>query len=123
MNNAMLGAFAKPSADPYLPQQDIADFCEDKGILIEAYSPLGSTGSPLFQEEGVKEVAKKHNVGAGTVLLSYQGIPARKIRMCRSQLTMRSEQGPCRPRQVRHAISNRGEYEDHKARLIRYRGA
>jgi diketogulonate reductase-like aldo/keto reductase len=73
MSNAMLGAGAKPSADPYLPQQDIADFCEEKGILIEAYSPLGSTGSPLFQEEGVKEVAKKHNVGAGTVLLSYQG--------------------------------------------------
>ena len=57
---------------PYLPQQDIADFCKEKGILIEAYSPLGSTGSPLFQEEGVQEVAKKHNVGPGTVLLSYQ---------------------------------------------------
>ena len=59
--------------DPYLPQEDIADLCQKKGILIEAYSPLGSTGSPLFQEEGVQEVAKKHNVGPGTVLLSYQG--------------------------------------------------
>jgi len=57
---------------PYLPQQDIADFCAKKGILIEAYSPLGSTGSPLFQEEGVQELAKKHNVGPGTVLISYQ---------------------------------------------------
>ena len=62
--------------DPYLPQEDIANFCEEKGILIEAYSPLGSTGSPLFQEEGVQEVAKKHNVGPGTVLLSYQGKPS-----------------------------------------------
>lgn len=58
---------------PLLPQQDIADFCKEKGILIEAYSPLGSTGSPLFEEEGVKEVAKKHSVGLGTVLISYQG--------------------------------------------------
>jgi len=58
---------------PYLPQQEIVDFCKSKGILVEAYSPLGSTGSPLFQEEGVQEVAKKHNVGAGTVLISYQG--------------------------------------------------
>ncbi|KXT03993.1 hypothetical protein AC578_9224 [Pseudocercospora eumusae] len=57
---------------PYLPQQEIADFCKEKGILIEAYSPLGSTGSPLFQEDGVKEVAKKHNVGPGTILISYQ---------------------------------------------------
>lgn len=58
---------------PLLPQQDIADFCKEKGILIEAYSPLGSTGSPLFSEDVVKEVAKKHNVGLGTVLISWQG--------------------------------------------------
>ncbi|CAK4033562.1 D-galacturonate reductase-like [Lecanosticta acicola] len=57
---------------PYLPQQDIADYCREKGILIEAYSPLGSTGSPLFSEAGVQEVAKKHNVGPGTILISYQ---------------------------------------------------
>ena len=55
---------------PYLPQQEIVDFCQEKGILVQAYSPLGSTGSPLFQEEGVQEVAKKHNVGPGTVLIS-----------------------------------------------------
>lgn len=58
---------------PLLPQQDIADYCKSKGILIEAYSPLGSTGSPLFADEGVKEVAKKHGVGEGTVLINYQG--------------------------------------------------
>lgn len=60
---------------PYLPQQEIVDFCKEKGILVQAYSPLGSTGSPLFKEEGVMEFAKKHNVGAGTVLISYQGMP------------------------------------------------
>ena len=56
---------------PYLPQKDIVDFCKGKGILVEAYSPLGSTGSPLFQEQGVQEVAEKHKVTAGAVLLSY----------------------------------------------------
>ena len=73
----MLMALTDSMIDPYLPQKEIADFCEEKGIRIEAYSPLGSTGSPLFQEEGVQEVAKKHNVGAGTVLLSYQGTLSR----------------------------------------------
>ncbi|KAF2721016.1 Aldo/keto reductase [Polychaeton citri CBS 116435] len=57
---------------PYLPQQEIADFCREKGIIVEAYSPLGSTGSPLFSEDGIQQVAKKHNVGAGTILISYQ---------------------------------------------------
>ncbi|KAF2093239.1 Aldo/keto reductase [Rhizodiscina lignyota] len=56
---------------PYLPQQEVVDFCTAKGIHVTAYSPFGSTGGPLFQEEGVQEVAKKHNVGPGTVLLSY----------------------------------------------------
>ena len=56
---------------PYLPQQEIVDFCREKGIQVTAYSPLGSTGSPLFEEDEVKEVAKKHSVGPGTVLLSY----------------------------------------------------
>ncbi|KAI4781571.1 Aldo/keto reductase [Aureobasidium sp. EXF-3400] len=56
---------------PYLPQQEIVDYCKEKGILINAYSPLGSTGSPLFQEKEIQEVAKKHDVSPGTVLLSY----------------------------------------------------
>jgi glycerol 2-dehydrogenase (NADP+) len=56
---------------PLLPQQEVVDFCKDKGIHITAYSPLGSTGSPLFKDEGVLEVAKKHSVGPAAVLLSY----------------------------------------------------
>jgi hypothetical protein len=56
---------------PLLPQQEVVDFCKEKGIHITAYSPLGSTGTPLFKDESVLEVAKKHNVGAATILLSY----------------------------------------------------
>jgi glycerol 2-dehydrogenase (NADP+) len=56
---------------PLLPQQDVVDFCKDKGIHVTAYSPLGSTGSPLFGDEGVVEVAGKHGVKAANVLLSY----------------------------------------------------
>jgi glycerol 2-dehydrogenase (NADP+) len=56
---------------PLLPQQEIIDYCLEKGIHITAYSPLGSTGSPLMQDEDVVEVAKKHGVSPGTVLLSY----------------------------------------------------
>ncbi|KAI9695306.1 MAG: hypothetical protein M1820_008713 [Bogoriella megaspora] len=56
---------------PYLPQQEIVDFCTEQGIIVEAYSPLGSTGSPLFKEGGVQEIAQKHKASAGSVLLSY----------------------------------------------------
>jgi glycerol 2-dehydrogenase (NADP+) len=56
---------------PLLPQDEILDFCKQKKIHVTAYSPLGSTGSPLFKDENVQEIAKKHNVGQGTVLLSW----------------------------------------------------
>jgi glycerol 2-dehydrogenase (NADP+) len=58
---------------PYLPQQEIVEYCKKKGILITAYSPLGSTGSPLFEEKEIQDVARKHDVKPGTVLLSYHG--------------------------------------------------
>jgi glycerol 2-dehydrogenase (NADP+) len=56
---------------PSLPQQEIVDFCKAKGIHVTAYSPLGSTGSPLFTAPPVVEVAKRHNITPASVLLSY----------------------------------------------------
>lgn len=56
---------------PYLPQQEIVDFCKSKKIHITAYSPLGSTGSPLFKEEGVMSIATEKGVSVGCILLSY----------------------------------------------------
>lgn len=58
---------------PLLPQQEIVDLCNDKGIIITAYSPLGSTGSPLMQDEHVTRLAKENNTTPGSILLSYHG--------------------------------------------------
>lgn len=57
---------------PYLRQQEVVDWCQSKGIHVTAYSPFGSTGSPIFKEEGVLKVAEKRGVSVGCVLLSYQ---------------------------------------------------
>ncbi|KAJ5790705.1 uncharacterized protein N7518_007716 [Penicillium psychrosexuale] len=56
---------------PLLPQQEIVDFCNKTGIHITAYSPLGSTGSPLFSAEPIMAVAHKRGVTPATVLLSW----------------------------------------------------
>jgi glycerol 2-dehydrogenase (NADP+) len=56
---------------PSLPQQEIVDFCKEKGILITAYSPLGSTGSPMFKAEPIIKVAKRKGAAPAAVLLSY----------------------------------------------------
>ncbi|KAL1986825.1 hypothetical protein VTN96DRAFT_5478 [Rasamsonia emersonii] len=56
---------------PALPQQEIVDFCKEKGIHVTAYSPLGSTGSPLMSADAVVEVANRKGVSPATVLLSW----------------------------------------------------
>lgn len=56
---------------PLLPQQEIVDFCRERGILITAYSPLGSTGSPLMKDPRVVELATEKQTTASSILLSY----------------------------------------------------
>jgi glycerol 2-dehydrogenase (NADP+) len=59
---------------PALPQQEIVNLCKEKGIHIMAYSPLGSTGGPLFTAEPVVKIAEKHGVKPSAVLLSYHSM-------------------------------------------------
>lgn len=54
------------------PQHDLVEHCRDKGILLEAYCPLGSTNSPLLKDEDLLRIAKKNNVTPATILISYQ---------------------------------------------------
>ncbi|KAM0213632.1 hypothetical protein ACHAQD_009285 [Fusarium lateritium] len=56
---------------PFLPQHELREYCKKNGILLEAYSPLGSTGAPIMSDPEVKQVADKYNVSAATVLISY----------------------------------------------------
>ena len=59
---------------PYLQQTELAEFCKNKGILIEAYSPLGNnqTGEPRTVDDAkVHEVAKRLGKDPGQVLVSW----------------------------------------------------
>ena len=58
---------------PLLPQRELLDFCNKKGILLQAYSPLGSTDSPLLSDPDIKKIADAHNATVGQVLISWQG--------------------------------------------------
>ncbi|KAJ9111497.1 hypothetical protein QFC22_006524 [Naganishia vaughanmartiniae] len=57
---------------PLCSQNDLLAYCTDKGILIEAYCPLGSTNSPLLKDEELMKIAKKNGVSVATILISYQ---------------------------------------------------
>ncbi|TDL25187.1 Aldo keto reductase [Rickenella mellea] len=57
---------------PSCVQQDVVDLCESKGIVVTAYSPLGSDGSPLLTNPVVKKIADKHGVHPANILVSLQ---------------------------------------------------
>lgn len=65
---------------PFLPQEGLVEFCAANGILMTAYSPLGSPDSrnekhvndpKLLENPVVLEIAKKHGVSAGQVLITW----------------------------------------------------
>lgn len=55
---------------PSCPQADIRKLCKEKGIVVTAYSPLGSDNSPLLTNEVVSKIAERHNVHPANILIS-----------------------------------------------------
>jgi glycerol 2-dehydrogenase (NADP+) len=71
------------------PQHKLKAWCDEHGILLEAYCPLGSTGkpllprvitverpdvvgAPLLEDPDLAELAKKNDTTVATLLISYQ---------------------------------------------------
>jgi len=57
---------------PSCPQHDVVEYCTKKGIVLTAYSPLGSDNSPLLKNETVIKLAEKHKVQPANILISLQ---------------------------------------------------
>lgn len=65
---------------PFLPQDGLVEFCTSNGILMTAYSPLGSPDSrnekqkndpKLLTNPIVLEISQKHGISAGQVLIAW----------------------------------------------------
>jgi len=73
-NSEVVPAVNQVEAHPYLQQPDLVQFCKEKGILIQAYSPLGNntTGEPkTVDDKEVHGVARSLNMDPGQVLVSW----------------------------------------------------
>jgi len=56
---------------PCLPQEDLKTYCEAKGILLSAYSPLGRSKTFFLEEPTIKGIADELNVSPMQVILTW----------------------------------------------------
>ncbi|KZV64314.1 Aldo/keto reductase [Peniophora sp. CONT] len=61
---------------PFLPQVDVKEWCEKRGIHLTAYSPIGqpnegSSAPSLLKNELIVKLAEKYGVTTGQILLSW----------------------------------------------------
>lgn len=57
---------------PSCLQEDVLAACTKAGIVVTAYSPLGSDNSPLLKNDVVVGLANKYNITPANVLVSFQ---------------------------------------------------
>ncbi|KAI0294420.1 Aldo keto reductase [Russula brevipes] len=57
---------------PSCLETDVLAACEKAGIVVTAYSPLGSDNSPLLKHDVVCRLAEKHGITPANVLVSFQ---------------------------------------------------
>lgn len=56
---------------PYLPQNKLLAFAKANDIVLEAYSPLGSSDAPLLKDETLNSIAAKYGVSPATIAISW----------------------------------------------------
>eukprot|EP00826_Nyctotherus_ovalis_P005674 TRINITY_DN1128_c0_g14_i1.p1 TRINITY_DN1128_c0_g14~~TRINITY_DN1128_c0_g14_i1.p1 ORF type:complete len:305 (-),score=88.67 TRINITY_DN1128_c0_g14_i1:883-1797(-) len=64
---------------PYLTQEDLVRFCQEQGIVVQAYSPIASMGTidwrpfkgNLLEDEVLKELAEKYKKTPAQIALNW----------------------------------------------------
>ncbi len=56
---------------PYLPQQELRDFCASNNIHVESWSPIGGSRGNLLQEESLASIAKQYGKSPAQVVIRW----------------------------------------------------
>lgn len=56
---------------PYLPLDGLVEYCRERDIVCEAWSPIGSNKIPLLDEPVLKEIGDKYSKSPAQVILRW----------------------------------------------------
>lgn len=68
-NTEIVPAVNQMEFNPQMQDYDILEMCIEKGIVFEAWSPLGS--GACLDDEQIKEIGKKYNKSAAQVIIRW----------------------------------------------------
>ncbi|MCX8131575.1 MAG: aldo/keto reductase [Clostridia bacterium] len=68
---SIIPAINQIESHPLLNNQELIDYCKAKGIQVEAWSPLGGTGSDLLQNEKLKQIAAGYGKTAAQIVIRW----------------------------------------------------
>ncbi len=67
----MLPMVNQIESNPYYQNDDIIEYCQKRGIVVEVYSPLGGTGGHIMEDETLKQIAAKHNKSVAQIIIRW----------------------------------------------------
>ena len=56
---------------PYFTQTELRQYCAQRGIIVEAYSPLGGSGAHILSDPVITQIAAKHDQTPAQIVLCW----------------------------------------------------
>lgn len=67
----MVPAVNQVELHPFLVMQHLQDYCSEKGIVVESWSPLGSSKIPLLKDPLLLEIAERKSKSPAQIILRW----------------------------------------------------
>ena len=69
--SSLLPAVNQIESHPYFTNQEVIDYCKEKGIAIEVWSPLGGTGGNLLEDKTLALLAEKYSKTPAQIVIRW----------------------------------------------------
>ena len=70
-NSSVVPAVNQIELHPRFTQQATVEYCQNHGIAVEAYSPLGGAGNDLLKDATLQEIAKSHSASTAQIIIRW----------------------------------------------------